>query len=276
MTSASHIDHYKAGPSGATPHRKRSRLKKILVIDRDGERAARLADCLGRSGFEVSTAEGCLHALTMLEWHRPDLIAVHPEADDMPPEEFCHTVRQDPLFNRVPTALIAPSDQHEAARNFDLVLEGDSEDMVATRVRELLWRGFGKPSAEKRQAAGRDRGQPRSLLLTKISRLEKEVRTGLLHMERQRQPEPCFLLFDNGQVVHAEIGRTHGPMALERILVEAERPLPTRYRFEEMERWKITAYPRSIRREERQRAIRTVHEEDSDPRATREIHLNDL
>lgn len=257
------------GPQEAESRRPRTRLKKILVVDPSSERTPTLLASLEHSDFETTAAEGCLHALTMLEWQRPDLILVHSEVKDMSPADFCRTVRQDPLFNKVPAALIGSADGQDA---FDLVLEAGDADRVTTQVCELLWRGL-EVASTKPPATDEDTTLDQDLR-RKIASLEQATSTGLLHVESAGHLDPHFLLFDHGQLVHAELGRLHGPMALDRILIDADRATSMKYRFEELPRWKITAYPRSIRRAESRKSLNACLDPAFDTRATREIDLD--
>ena len=249
----------------------RPRLRELLVIEPNAERSASLIESLRRCGFRPSAAQGLLHALTILEWQRPDLILLCSGDDDMSPREFCHTVKSDPLFNKVPIAWITDQPAgHGSEEPFDIVLDYGDQEGLTKQVCTLLWRGLDSPrvGAETTSEAAAASASGLDRLLKALAELERAVRTGRLLIEPERGDDSAFLLLDNGQVVHAVCDRLLGPAALDRILADVGRAPELKCRFAEVSRWQMTAYPRSIRRAERQKSIRSAIDASSDSRRT--------
>lgn len=246
-------------------------MKKILLIDGQKVRAKQLAGRLEPAGFEVLLADSSLYALTMLEWQRPDLVVIHGDVDDMPSHELCAIIKQDAVLSYVPMVLLGapkPAVRIHATPGFDLVVPETEIEMLALRLLALLEIGpRAEPEPVTKTAAGS------SNLEALITDSALGLKTGLL-MISSEDVGPRFLVFDNGEIIHAVYGDLSGSRALARILYEIKRAAAAAARFEPISRSRIAIWPRSIAPAQRQQLLELP--QDQDESSTAEIYLPDF
>jgi CheY-like chemotaxis protein len=118
---------------------------KALLVDPDPRRAPALAEALAAGGVEVAMARSASFALTMLEWHRQDVIVSRARLGDMEGHELCAIVRSDPATKEVRFVLVVGTGEvapgQTTAAGVDLMLpDALSSGTIAARVVQLVRR----------------------------------------------------------------------------------------------------------------------------------------
>lgn len=243
-------------------------MTRLLMIDADPTRAQRLAERLRPHRFEIAVEGSFLFALTNLEWQRHDLILVRAGTiDGMTPSEFCATVKHDPALRGVPLILAGPIERNgtSALWQFDIVVDGDDLDRLAAEVVQAAARQTSAAPGQCESEVSADlpgvsfdsevrKGDLRGLLeLLEVFGLA--LQSGRIIIGSERHREPIYLVLDHGQLVHAVFGAHEGGEAFRRLIGDLGGPDPISYRFEPAARWRVSTYPRSIRRAERMQLL---------------------
>lgn len=235
-------------------------MNKLLLIDRDGERARRLAMRLRLRGFNCDIADSYLYALTMLEWRRPAAILVREELriDGMTAAEFCAVVKQDDALRNIMLARAAGATVRRttAISRFDLELDDGDSDLLATRLAEAVGTAGRTPAgADDRLAFAAADGaeSAQAGFLSMLEVLSMKLSSGRITLRGDRRLDPIYVLLDHGQIVHAVFGGLQGVPAFRRLIEALNRGEDISYRFEPVPRWKLSTFPRSIRLADRQR-----------------------
>lgn len=118
---------------------------KVLIVDPDEKRIPALQQALVAGGAAVSVAPSGLFALTMLEWHRQDVILSRARIGDMEGHELCAMVKSDPSTRDVRFVLVGRPDEvtpsQTATTGVDLVIPPDmSGSMIVTLIVQLMLR----------------------------------------------------------------------------------------------------------------------------------------
>jgi CheY-like chemotaxis protein len=124
---------------------------KVLVVDPDTSRVPALQQALAAGGAEVSIAPSGSFALTMLEWHRQDVIVSQAHLGDMDAHELCAIVKSDPATRDVRFVLVGRPDEitpaQAAASGIDLVIPRNmSGSTIVTLVVQLMLRVGARPT----------------------------------------------------------------------------------------------------------------------------------
>jgi TonB family protein len=95
---------------------------KILLIDHDESRVARIQRPLAEAGYDVVVASAAEEAMHTFEKVRPDLAVIEALLPVKTGSQLCQEIKENPLGKEVPVILVleAGEDQKERARSIDL------------------------------------------------------------------------------------------------------------------------------------------------------------
>lgn len=205
-------------------------MSRVLLVDPDRARLAGLQAALGSAGFrDVSAVASASFALTMLERNRPDLIVSRVGVPDIDGYELCSIVRNDPSMAGVLFLLLAsPGDEAPDAmleEKPDQTLAGDLPlSAIVAEVGGLL--GARRAPAQPPAAAAPlevTPGMNGSLGVMDLPDIVQAVALGgktgelLITLSSGRG----VIVFDHGQVVHAEFFGLIGETAFGTLLAAA-------------------------------------------------------
>ena len=211
-------------------------MSRVLLVDPDRVGLAALQAALGAAGFrDVSTVTSASFALTMLERNRPDLIVSRAAVPDIDGYELCSIVRNDPSMAGVLFLLLAsPGDEAPEAMlegKPDQTLAGDLPlSAIVAEVAGLL--GIRRETAPPPTATASPAAAPPlevtpgmngSLGVMQLPDIAQAVALGgktgelLITLPSGRGA----IVFDHGQVVHAEFFGLIGETAFATLLVAA-------------------------------------------------------
>jgi DNA-binding response OmpR family regulator len=206
-------------------------VSRVLLVDPDRASLAALQAALGAAGFrDVSAVTSASFALTMLERNRPDLIVSRVGVPDIDGYELCSIVRNDPSMTGVLFLLLAsPGDEAPEAmleEKPDQTLAGDLPmSAIVAEVAGLL-RARRATAAQPPPAAAPlevTPGMNGSLGVMDLPDIAQAVALGgktgelLVTLPSGRG----VIVFDHGQVMHAEFFGLIGETAFATLLVAA-------------------------------------------------------
>lgn len=238
------------------------RVNRLLLIDRDEERAGRLVRRLRLRGFACEVTDSFLYALTKLEWQRPAAILVREELriDGMTAAEFCAVVKQDSTLGDIVLARAAApkAPRTTSFSRFDLELDDSDPDALATLLVDRITGDDGDADSgdEDSTVVVSDNDEsPYRGFLSMLELLSINLSSGRISLLGDHRVEPIFVVLDHGQIVHAEYGGLEGVPAFRRLVDALVRGGGIRYVFELVPRWKLSTFPRTIKLADRERLL---------------------
>ncbi len=200
---------------------------RVLIIDPDVDRLVVVQKALAEAGLtNVAGVPSGSFALTMIERDRPDLILSRAGVPDIDGFELCAIVRSDPTLTGVLFLLVAGPDEEVPDGAFvegpDRMLVGEfSGNTIVTEVVGLLQTGS-TPPATTLDTVQSLRG---SLGIMDLPDLAQAIalggKTGNLALALEAGSG--LIVFEAGQVVHAEFGRLSGEPAFIGLVAAAHR-----------------------------------------------------
>jgi CheY-like chemotaxis protein len=195
-------------------------IGKLLVIDSNVLFAKRLSAALRDQGFEVVHAMDAAYALTMLEWDTPCAILCATNLREMSAYDIVPILHQDAKTAQIPVIAIGDDSEKGLMASYragcdDCVSRQQGADSIANQVRQFL--------------RSREEGfQPTQMLESSLTALEGNLShldlPGVIQMlSHSRQSGSLhinsgdidgIIVFDNGQVSHAETNDVVGDDAV--------------------------------------------------------------
>lgn len=212
-------------------------IGKLLVIDSNVLFAKRLTNALRDQGFEVAHALDASFALTMLEWDTPCAILCATNLREMNAYDIVPILHQDPKTSHIPVIAIGDDGEKGLMAAYragcdDCVSRQQGADSIANQVRQFL--------------RSREEGfQPTQMLESSLTALEGNLShldlPGVIQMlSHSRQSGSLHInsgdtdgviVFDNGQVSHAETNDLVGDDAVIQIVKHCNRAEKGVYKF---------------------------------------------
>ena len=103
-------------PAGASPGRRNSMAKKVLVCDDEPYIVESVSYVVRKAGYEVVMAEDGVEALTMARQERPDLIFLDIMMPRLSGQEVCRQLKQDPDTKGAYIVMLTARGQEEDER----------------------------------------------------------------------------------------------------------------------------------------------------------------
>jgi CheY-like chemotaxis protein len=199
-------------------------IGKLLVIDSNVLFAKRLTSALRDQGFDVSHALDAPFALTMLEWDTPSAILCATNLREMNAYDIVPILHRDPKTAHIPVIAIGDDGEKGLMAAYragcdDCVSRQQGADSIANQIRQFL--------------RSREEGfQPTQMLESSLTALEGNLshldlpgviqmlshsrQSGSLHINSGETDG--IIVFDNGQVSHAETNELVGDDAVIQIV----------------------------------------------------------
>ena len=212
-------------------------IGKLLVIDSNVLFAKRLTNALRNQGFEVVHSMDAAYALTMLEWDTPDAILCATNLREMGAYEIVPILHGDQKTAHIPVVAMGDDSDQGLMAAFragcdDCVSRNIGPDNIASHVRQFL--------------RSREEGfQPTQMLESSVTSLEGNLShldlPGVIQMlGHSRQTGQLqinagetdgIIVFDGGQLCHAESGDLIGDDAVIQIVKHCNRVEKGVYKF---------------------------------------------
>jgi CheY-like chemotaxis protein len=212
-------------------------IGKLLVIDSNVLFAKRLSNALREQGFEVVHAMDAAYALTMLEWDTPNAILCATNLREMNAYDIVPILHGDAKTAAIPVIAIGDDGEKGLMASYragcdDCVSRQQGADSIANQIRQFL--------------RSREEGfQPTQMLESSLTALEGNLshldlpgviqmlshsrQTGSLHINSD--DTDGVIVFDNGQVSHAEANESVGDDAVIQIVKNCNKAEKGVYKF---------------------------------------------
>ncbi|MFN3476785.1 MAG: response regulator, partial [Candidatus Methylomirabilales bacterium] len=195
--------------------------ERILVVDDNRMVLEMVADRLREEGMEVVTAQNGLEALQLTQSHRFDLILLDILIPWLNGLEVARLLKADARTAAIPIIFLTVKDKSQD-KVTGLQLGADDyitkpfewEELVA-RVHSVLRRAVG-PLKASPKAKGIAGGLADVSLATLIQLIETDKKSGVLTLIRGE--ESGYILFNEGQIVNAVVGKLQGEAAVYELL----------------------------------------------------------
>lgn len=248
-------------------------IGKLLVIDSNVLFAKRLSNALREQGFEVNHALDAPYALTMLEWDTPMAILCATNLRQMNAYDIVPILHQDTKTAHIPVIAIGDEGEQGLMAAYragcdDCVSRQQGTESIANQVRQFL--------------RSREEGfQPTQMLESSLTALEGNLShldlPGVIQMlSHSRQSGSLHInsvdtdgviVFDNGQVSHAEAGELVGDDAVIHIVKNCNRAEAGVYKFIHG----FTPAMRTVMRSATELMLQALREFDEDDRPSDEV-----
>jgi len=199
-------------------------IGKLLIIDSNVLFAKRLSTSLRDQGFEVIHAMDAPYALTMLEWDAPNAILCATNLREMNAYDIVPILHRDQKTAHIPVIAIGDENEKGLMQAYragcdDCVSRQQGPENIANQVRQFL--------------RSREEGfQPTQMLESSLTALEGNLShldlPGVIQMLSHSRQNGCLhvnasdidgvIVFDGGQVTHAECNELVGDDAVVKIV----------------------------------------------------------
>jgi CheY-like chemotaxis protein len=250
-------------------------IGKLLVIDSNVLFAKRLTGALREQGFEVTHAMDAPYALTMLEWDTPSAILCATNLRQMSAYDIVPILHGDAKTSQIPVIAIGENGEQGLMAAYragcdDCVSRQQGAESIANQVRQFL--------------RSREEGfQPTQMLESSLTALEGNLShldlPGVIQMlSHSRQNGSLhinsgdtdgIIVFDNGQVSHAETVDIVGDDAVIQIVKNCTRAEEGVYKFIHG----FTPATRTVLRSATELMLQALREIDEDERPLDEVLL---
>lgn len=250
-------------------------IGKLLVIDSNVLFAKRLTSALRDQGFEVTHAMDAPYALTMLEWDTPSAILCATNLREMSAYDIVPILHGDAKTSQIPVIAIGENGEQGLMAAYragcdDCVSRQQGAESIANQVRQFL--------------RSREEGfQPTQMLESSLTALEGNLShldlPGVIQMlSHSRQNGSLhinsgdtdgIIVFDNGQVSHAETAELVGDDAVIQIVKNCNRAEEGVYKFIHG----FTPATRTVLRSATELMLQALREIDEDERPLDEVLL---
>lgn len=217
-------------------------LGKLLLIDSNVLFAKRVAGALRDLGFDVTHSLDAAYALTMLEYDTPDAVLCATNLREMNAFDIVPLIHGDAKTSR--TAVVALCDsssgEHGLIQAFragcdDCVDRNIGPENIATHVRNFLRsreEGFQPTQMLDGSMTSLEGNLSQIDLPGIIQMLSHSRQTGSLHINAGENGETDgIIVFDQGQLSHAEMGQLTGDAAVIQIVKSCNRAEKGVYKF---------------------------------------------
>jgi CheY-like chemotaxis protein len=212
-------------------------IGKLLVIDSNVLFAKRLTNALREQGFEVSHALEASYALTMLEWDTPCAILCATNLREMNAYDIVPILHQDPKTAHIPVIAIGDDGEKGLMAAYragcdDCVSRQQGVDSIANQVRQFLRsreEGFQPTQMLDVSQTALEGNLSHLDLPGVIQMLSHSRQSGSLHINSG--DTDGVIVFDNGQVSHAEAVDLVGDDAVIQIVKNCNRAEKGVYKF---------------------------------------------
>jgi len=250
-------------------------IGKLLVIDSNVLFAKRLTAALRDQGFEVTHAMDAPYALTMLEWDTPSVILCATNLREMSAYDIVPILHGDAKTAQIPVIAIGDDGEKGLMAAYragcdDCVSRQQGAESIANQVRQFL--------------RSREEGfQPTQMLESSLTALEGNLshldlpgviqmlshsrQNGSLHINSGSTDG--IIVFDNGQVSHAETSDVVGDDAVIQIVKNCNSAEEGVYKFIHG----FTPATRTVLRSATELMLQALREIDEDERPLDEVLL---
>jgi CheY-like chemotaxis protein len=212
-------------------------IGKLLVIDSNVLFAKRLTNALREQGFDVSHTLEASYALTMLEWDTPCAILCATNLREMHAYDIVPILHGDPKTAHIPVIAIGDDGEKGLMAAYragcdDCVSRQQGADSIANQVRQFLRsreEGFQPTQMLDISQTALEGNLSHLDLPGVIQMLSHSRQSGSLHINSG--DTDGVIVFDNGQVSHAEAVDLVGDDAVIQIVKNCNRAEKGVYKF---------------------------------------------
>jgi two-component system chemotaxis sensor kinase CheA len=196
----------------------------VLVVEPSLLYFRRLAECFRRQGMEAAHCATASEALAMLEWNEPALILCATGLGEMGAFELARLLRAEPSTAHIPLIALGSGEGTALMEAYragcsELLDRNQSPPRIAERLAGFLRsrkEGFQPTQMVSPAESALSGDLSRMDLPSFVQMLLHTRQTGMLHVNSAAADG--FLLFQNGELFHAECGELVGDEAVLRIV----------------------------------------------------------
>jgi CheY-like chemotaxis protein len=250
-------------------------IGKLLVIDSNVLFAKRLTSALREQGFEVTHAMDAPYALTMLEWDTPSAILCATNLREMSAYDIVPILHGDTKTSQIPVIAIGDDGEKGLMAAYragcdDCVSRQQGAESIANQVRQFLRsreEGFHPTQMLESSLTALEGNLSHLDLPGVIQMLSHSRQNGSLHINSGETDG--IIVFDNGQVSHAETVDVVGDDAVIQIVKNCNRAEEGVYKFIHG----FTPATRTVLRSATELMLQALREIDEDERPLDEVLL---